>query len=1214
MHIRCHRGLYLMSGHDDSFSIIDNETVTLAEEIVSALPNASGLDVAAAYFSITGYQKIVEGVEDLLNRGGVVRFLLGLHPTAGAKELLEVLRREQDRSGKERVAVRFIPPDPDRDFHAKVYIVKQPDTATLIVGSSNLSNKGLVNNLELNYREVVPLDSPKYEGIQQWFNHLFDDIAKEFSWATLEELFALPPYVPSQGLLPLPPLPAPPPALVDYTSHFIALQLRHLTVPIGGRIDPFWFQMRNVQEILSQFQTRIERGGIMVADEVGLGKTISAGMTIKELIVRRAAKRVLIVCPASLVIQWRNELEEKLDEQFTTVDTPIADGGAELWSDGNRLIVSIDRLRDEMVARQTPRSAWELREQWMKLNPHFDVVVIDESHYAKNPTSKRYAALSRLDCDFRILLTGTPIQNRELELYTQLALIAPALQPHERQSMESVYNLVSTLPAWKALKERVILRKLRRDADIKPLFAERQTPYWVEKKMSSDETLLYRDFALYISEQSKYYELISTQATARIVPFIKITYLREFCSSSAAILNALVGDDHDGSSEREWNSQQTTEGRTGGSDELAAHMKLKGKILRALRDGTIDIYANERDALAQVQEQNPDLDVEQVDDETLRINLSDADERELQAEVRLLNDFARRIQQCAPFAKERSFAEAVRAAVEHTPRRKVVIFTAYLPTGRTLIRLLQDAGLQAGFYHGELNEDERERLIDRFWERGRGKERPLDVLVATDAGGVGLNLQCANHVINYDLSWNPMVVEQRIGRVHRIGQLAKKVFVDNWFAEVDEVAFAKAGVTSVPSIESKNLRERLDEKVKLIQETLSLSDEVITDAILSDAEYIDALLKYQARRLTEEQYKAIKQRVIERTRGKLKTLSDLHALTSVVDEGKRREAAQHALLFDEYTRRMLNTLTMFDDVERTQHRDSTVTVTLSPNVEPSTPSVTLTTDRRTADDRKGEVELFSVRHPLLQLTVNRLLDDAPPDARKVVKLADIPDDSDRAASFMERSNLAWGEVKERLQNHTHAAQCNILLTYELQRGAAHTESVEKLVTVLVLDDGSTEVNDVLNGKLNLLPAEVTTGGAFVTDEQKQVALARAHQVLDEEVKQANQNSLEEVQLRYERRQEELSRESTRLAERLGELGEQIRRLEQNTNRTGADYLNRFKELDSERHRAQERLTELRNELRTLGHEQQTKYKEAQSSARPVEEPQLLSNCLYVFES
>src|SRR5260370_735580 len=120
------------------FVLVDNLELRLADELSGALATARSLDVAAAYFSAAGYERIVTAVEALFERGGTARFLFGVHPSAGARALLVVLREAQERYGLDRVAVRFIPPSDERDFHAKVYVVKQGERSTLVVGSSNL--------------------------------------------------------------------------------------------------------------------------------------------------------------------------------------------------------------------------------------------------------------------------------------------------------------------------------------------------------------------------------------------------------------------------------------------------------------------------------------------------------------------------------------------------------------------------------------------------------------------------------------------------------------------------------------------------------------------------------------------------------------------------------------------------------------------------------------------------------------------------------------------------------------------------------------------------------------------------------------------------------------------------------------------------------------------------------------------------------------------
>ncbi len=907
------------------FVLINNLDARLADELSAALTSARALDVAAAYFSINGYEHIIKGVEALLDRGGAVRFLLGVHPSPGARALLSVLRQTQGRYGPDKVAVRFIPPKDDRDFHAKVYIVKQGERSTLIVGSSNLSQQGLVNNLELNYREIVSTGSDKFRSVCEWFDHLFNQEATEFRWETIEELFTLPP---SESKWQPPPGAATP---LLYTHHFIALQLKHLRVPLGGRITPFFYQIDDVKNIVDEFEERLGgRRGKMVAHEVGLGKTIVAGLVIKELLRRGRIDRVLILSPASVTEQWQQELLDKIDEEFVIINPERSRvSGNKVWEETPRAICSVDFLKSHMLEKNPDKrrrryTPYVLKPGWPE-DLKYDFIVFDESHYAKSNTGMRYKAAWQLVDQLRerdgfiLLLTATPVMNREEELYYQLALTYPDLltRPDGTRETPKKSDLDALASQWVTLRRETIRRKLRRDSDINPLFAERKSPEDVTFEMTPAESELYAEFARYISDESEYYKLISVRAQAlgspflRIVPFIKTTYLREFCSSSDAIYNALVGQDaeEDGSwrLETEWNDKRDLNGNPGGQDQDARRMGLKGKILRALRDGYLQFGKADAEDLERIQAVQPELfeQIEEVDEETFRINLSEEQKNGLLDEARRINGFARRIKECAPLAKEKEFARKVRDILAHSTQRsprKAVIFVAYLPTGKKLESMMREAGIHTAFYQGGLNEHQRKRLIDRLWGRVEDKHRSdpdrgeIDILLATDAGGVGLNLQAANHVINYDLSWNPMVVEQRVGRVHRLGQRKKHVFVENFFTKT----YGETG-DRVLSIE-ENLHAALTDKIALIQGLgIDLSDEVIGDELLSDSELAEAKFRFRTRTISRERYRQIVERVVKRKAEELKQLSDLKSLVSVTDEAERARAVQQSHIFDCYS-------------------------------------------------------------------------------------------------------------------------------------------------------------------------------------------------------------------------------------------------------------------------------------------------------------------------
>lgn len=1216
------------------FVLIDNLDTLLADELSAALASAHALDVAASYFSINGYEHIVSGVEELLDRGGVVRFLLGVHPSPSARALLSVLRAAQSHHGSEKVAVRFIPPTDDRDFHAKVYIAKQGETSTLVVGSSNLSQQGLVNNLELNYREVVSTDSNKCQAVCEWFNRLFNEEAVEYRWETIEELFTLPPF---EGM------PKPPSSETAflYTEHFIALQLNHLRVPLGGRITPFFYQIEDVKTIADEFEERLGgRRGKLIAHEVGLGKTIVAGLAIKELLMRERIDRVLILCPASVTEQWQQEMLDKIDEEFVIINPDRFHAlGQKVWEETPRAICSLDFLKTHMLERNPDKrrrryTPYILKDAWPK-DLKYDFIVFDESHYAKSNTAMRYKAVWQLVQQLRaqdgfiLLMTATPVMNREEELYYQLALTYPDMltQPDGTRENPKKSDLNALGEQWVALRRESIRRKLRRDSDIKPLFAERKAPEDLTFEMTPAESELYSEFARYISDESEYYKLISIRAQAlgspflRIVPFIKTTYLREFCSSSDAIYNALVGKDVEENSvwqlEENWNSTRDLASSVGGEDADARHMGLKGKILRALRNGYILFGKADAEDLERIQAVSPELfeQIEEVDEETFRINLSEQQSSGLLDEVRRIDGFASRIKAVAPFAKEKEFVRKIQDILRQGGQRgprKAIVFLAYIPTGERLERLLRDAGVRTAFYRGGLDEHQRKRLIDRLWARVEEKHREdpdrgeIDVLLATDAGGVGLNLQVANHVTNYDLSWNPMVVEQRVGRVHRLGQRRKHVFVENFFAKTHGDAEDR-----VLSIE-ENLHSALGDKVALIRGLgIDLSDEVIGDELLSDTELADAELRYRTRTITEDQYKRVVDRVVKRKAEDLKKLSDLKALVSVTDEAERARAVQQSHIFDRYTTEVFDILrTRYAD-HITEHHDGSVTVMPSTKLAvdnglAGTESRRLTLDRDTAEHSGDRIDLFSVRHPWLRAITRKTLEtSAPLIEAKDIQLDDLRDiglDSDRV--------IQMDALREDIGECDVAHQLNFFITHKLRRGDEELAPVRRLFSVLIFDDGRDSTDAVLGAKLNLAPATPKPHPAVIP----QGTLARGRELATEEldriVSEVNQANETDLAIRHTFQAGKQASDEGSIMEELRDLRDRVLpKLRQGQPIAGFATV-----AEAEAHETELRagLSTLYDQGTLLTQQQQDAFERARQVQVEKFEPELVSYCRYNF--
>ncbi len=1172
------------------------------------------LDIAAAYFSISGWEKIVEELERFFKKGNPARFLLGVHPSSGAKALLYRIREFQQKLGKDSLGVKFIPPRSDgRDFHAKVYIAKKGDCSELVVGSSNLTHGGLISNLEFNYRERCNTDDPKFIGIQQWFNNLYKNEAVEYHWETLEELFSLPPASKEKTT------PRISIGNIDYFHHFLAIQLKYLTVPLGGRVNPFFFQMKNVQDMIQEYEDRLAgRRGKLIAHEVGLGKTIVAGLTLKEVIERKTTPRILILCPASLTEQWQQEMWDKIGEEFPIITSDkINESGINIFREERQAIVSIDLFKNQVMTKNpdpaTARQEKYLLDSDWSEDLRYDFVVLDESHYVKNHTSKRYKAVFQLVKQLKkpdgyiALLSATPIQNKEEELYYQLFLTYPELLKDEQGKINppTSADFRSLQDLRDDLRRDAIDRKLRSDEDIQDLFKERKTPEDVRREMTANETALYQKLARFLGKECEFYTIMSTagshQYMQRIVPFIKITYLREFCSSADAIYEALVGQEEliDG----QWELQTKWE-QGDVSQPLANKMALKGRILTALHNRAISYGESSEEQIQILKDENYDLfeQLEESEEGELQLELSEEQLDGLRNDLETINEIAEEIQNIKPFAKERKITDDINEILEQE-LRKIVIFVAYLPTGKIIQDKLTSVGIKADFYHGGLDEGQRNNLIDCFWNEDQNDDDRLDVLIATDAGGVGLNLQVANHVINYDLSWNPMVVEQRIGRVHRIGQ-TKDVFVRNLVAQTSD-----SGEGESISVEEQ-MYQTLSEKIDLIKaQDIDLSDEVIADSLVQDSELTEATLRYQANEISKEDYEKIIEDVVEKQSDKLEELqqlSELKTLESVTDEEERKRAEQQGILFDKYLQEVLEDICESYATEVEERSDGTLKIRVDSSLSDRqlVDENWLTTDRELAEKRR-ELKFFGLRHPWLQSYIEELKS-----SEKSIKVRRniTQRDLENFNETFDKINVE--SVSEALQSEGVIHQFNFLLTHTIQAGDKPEETHETLYSIAGAENINTH-DEVYNGKLNFIQGTETQFEQEIPVNMVEQARSQAGQYLDEQIDTINNDNRKDATMRMQFRLNQKMSEIQNKREQMEALAESIiprlKRGEEDTN---------YPSVES----AEERLRELEQEVGALSHEfdrlrseQQERVNQALQFEVEREEPQLLSYCQYVYE-
>jgi len=451
-------------------------------------------------------------------------------------------------------------------------------------------------------------------------------------------------------------------------------------------------------------------GRAILADEVGLGKTIEASIIYKELAIRGLARRALILTPASLVGQWQGELEEKFFERFDTPTDP------DDWQRGTitRAIISHDRARSRRHAEEILRHRW-------------DLVIVDEAHKVKSHRGATYQFIEKIERDFILLLTATPLQNDLRELYNLITLLRPGQlgtwQEFKSEHLVSGDHRQPRDPeALRALTHEVMIRT-RRSSVVDDLNLPPRRPRHPEVKLTRAEADLYQ----------------------RTTEFLRRLYREGF------IQPAEQEDTEDGAPRRR---------RTKRGILQLAVIHLRQRLCsssRALAESLAHLAESER----------------------------------ISPQYRAI---AKQLAKRAEGIKTHAKLDVLTKLLKETPDR-LVVFSDHRPTIQLIEERVKRLGRQPIVYWGAHSTADRDKRIRAFHEDTRS------VLIATRAGSEGRNLQFCNVLVNYDLPWNPMVVEQRIGRLHRIGQTR----------EVHIVNLAAAG-----TIESYIL-QLLDRKIKLFE-------------------------------------------------------------------------------------------------------------------------------------------------------------------------------------------------------------------------------------------------------------------------------------------------------------------------------------------------------------------------------------------------------------
>ena len=460
-------------------------------------------------------------------------------------------------------------------------------------------------------------------------------------------------------------------------------------------LTPLPHQLEAARQVVEEMN-----GKAILADEVGLGKTIEAGLILKEYMIRGLVKKVLILVPASLVTQWSFELNTKFHIPA------VIQRKSYVWDSCDVVVSSID------TAKRQPHCD-------MILKQSYDFVIIDEAHKLKNNKTKNYEFVQKLKKKFCLLLTATPIQNKVDEIFHLVSLLKPGHLGNAKLFSQKYKGKGSQLHNDEHLKQlvnTVMIRNRRANTKIE----------WTKRQV---ETIII-DFSK--TEQALYDAVSQFKAHPAQLSnhsFSTLTLQREACSSREAVYYTLK--------------------------------KMKEK------------YENPSPSYSA-----------------------------------MLDDLFQKINETTQNSKAEKTLELIQKIND-----KVIIFTEYRATQMYLQWYLQQNGISSVPFRGGFKRGKKDWMRELF-------QKHTQVFIATEAGGEGINLQFCNHLINFDLPWNPMRLEQRIGRIHRLGQ------------EKDVMIYNLATRNTV----EEHILKLLYEKIHLFEKVVGELDDILTKLDIKNIE------------------------------------------------------------------------------------------------------------------------------------------------------------------------------------------------------------------------------------------------------------------------------------------------------------------------------------------------------------------------------------------
>lgn len=865
-------------------------------------------------------------------------------------------------------------------------------------------------------------------------------------------------------------------------------ELENLTndlVSLGeARVDIKPHQVSVVHRVISEYPHRF-----LLCDEVGLGKTIEAAMILKELRARGSATRTLVIAPPNLLRQWQFELKSKFNETFSIINSETVRYLKSVQSyEGN----PFDAFDSVIVS-----SAWVAAEQWTKLATEspWDMVIVDEAHHARvrgrgqsrkeNRLYKTVRALASPDAFSKraaLFLTATPMQLDSSELYSLVEVLDPALFPTEerfdahRRAVPGLSRLVHDLTEhgypipnnppddivrrvsqWlQTPEEEAIVRLEGGDDSIAQLCDDLSARHLLSQVLIRNRKKIVGGF---MPRQAHRWQVDLTPEEVKALAAVE-DYVREGYAKQARTKDVALGF------------------------VMVIFQKLMASSIRALRtsldrrrarlEAGAGSIARQKITHATLTEIDQELDDDQLASEILdRLGVADAEEA---VELKLLVEM---LDAVPTDSKGDVFIAQLKELQRHEPNPKVLLFTEFRETQEYLRQRLEPIGWDVFLFHGQLKPAAKDAAVEQF----RASANP-SILLSTEAGGEGRNFQFCHLLVNYDLPWNPMRVEQRIGRVDRIGQEHTVQVFNLWVKGTIE----------------ERVLDVLEHRINIFEDTVGGLDPILGDTErdlahilrLGGEERDRALAQFEDK--LEHQMKAART-AEEKLRDfimETKSYSSAIASTLAGRESPISPADQELFV----TRLLADVNTYLDGLE-----DGTYQVTFNEPFLSDYPQHTKDSRRRTVAFRPDvkpdseHVEYLALGHPVVDELINRVTN----------------------STYVGSAAAFEIEVSEELPE-----AAGWLVVYEL--GVPGLRELREVAAYFVRDDGScdTELGERLLRRAARFPKDAALTPSDVPLEGLKAALAASESVGYERLHDLEKRAHEESRRRVERERDKLA--------------------------------------------------------------------------------------------